>query len=55
MPASVRKSRNELIPRVQQVLMLSTKREAEVIVNAVVSCLECTLLNHLATDGLPLC
>jgi nucleoid DNA-binding protein len=48
------KGREELVTRVQQVLVLSTKKEAEVIVNAVVSCLECTLLNNLGTDGFTL-
>ncbi len=51
MPERVRKGREELILRIQQALMLPTKKEAEVIVNTVVSCLECTLLNNLATDG----
>jgi nucleoid DNA-binding protein len=51
MPGSVRKGRDELISLAQRALMLSTKKEAEVIVNAVVACLERTLLNHLATDG----
>ena len=53
MRASLR-GRDELISRVQQVLVLSTKKEAEVIVNTVISCLECTLLNHLAADGFTL-
>jgi nucleoid DNA-binding protein len=44
------KGREELVTRVQQVLALSTKKEAEVIVNTVVSSLECTLLHNLATD-----
>jgi len=39
------------VVRVQAVLNLPTKKEAEHVVNAVVSCLECTLLSHLATDG----
>jgi nucleoid DNA-binding protein len=51
MRASVRNGRLELAGRVQAALCLSTKKEAEHVVNAVVSCLECTLLNHLATDG----
>jgi nucleoid DNA-binding protein len=54
MPASVKKGRDELVSGVQQVLALPTKKEAEVIVNAVVSCLECTLLHNLATDGFTL-
>jgi nucleoid DNA-binding protein len=52
--ASVRKGRDELAGEVQAALCLSTKKEAEHVVNAVVSCLECTLLNHLATDGFTL-
>jgi len=54
MRARVRKGRDELARRVQSALCLSTKKEAEHVVNAVVSCLECTLLNHLATDGFTL-
>lgn len=50
MRASLR-GREELVMRVQQALALPTKKEAEHVVNAVVSCLECTLLNHLGTDG----
>ena len=46
--------RNELALRVQQALMLPTKKEAEHIVNVVVSCLEATLLNNLASDGFTL-
>jgi len=48
------KGREELVTRVQKVLVLSTKKEAEVIVIAVVSCLECALLNNLGTDGFTL-
>jgi nucleoid DNA-binding protein len=51
MRASVRKGRDELAGRVQAALCLSTKKEAEHVVNAVVSCLECTLLNNLGTNG----
>ena len=40
--------------RVQATLCLSTKKEAEHVVNALVSCLECTLLEHLATDAFTL-
>jgi nucleoid DNA-binding protein len=54
MRASVRKGRDELAGRVQAALCLSTKKEAEHVVNAVVACLECTLLDHLATDGFTL-
>ena len=46
--------RNELVLRVQQALALPTKKEAEHIVNVVVSCLEATLLNNLASDGFTL-
>lgn len=37
--------------RVQQVLALSTKKEAEHIVDAVIGSLEATLLNNLEEDG----
>lgn len=40
--------------RVQQALMLSTKKEAEHIVNVVIGSLEATLLNNLGTDGFSL-
>ena len=43
-----------MVTRVQQTLALPTKKEADVIVKAVVSCLECTLLHNLATDGFTL-
>lgn len=46
--------RDELATRVRQVLMLPTKKEAEHIVNVVVSCVEATLLNNLGTDGFTL-
>ena len=46
--------RNELAVRVQQALALLTKKDAEHIVNVVVSCLEATLLNNLASDGFTL-
>jgi nucleoid DNA-binding protein len=54
MRASVRKGRDELAGRVQAALCLYTKKEAEHVVNAVVSCLECMLLEHLATDAFTL-
>ena len=53
MRASVR-GREELVVRVQQALALPTKREAGVIVDAVVKAVEATLLNNLATDGFTL-
>lgn len=37
--------------RVQQALNLSTKKEAEHIVDTVISCIEQTLLNNLGTNG----
>jgi nucleoid DNA-binding protein len=53
MRASVR-GREELVVRVQQGLALTTKKEAEHVVGAVVAALEATLLNNLATDGFTL-
>jgi nucleoid DNA-binding protein len=53
MRASLR-GRDELAARVQQALLLPTKKEAEHIVNAVIGSLEATLLNNLATDGFTL-
>lgn len=50
MRASLR-GREELVARVQQVLALSTKKEAEHIVDAVIGSLEATLLNNLEEDG----
>jgi len=46
--------REELTVRVQQALMLSTKKEADMIVETVVAALEATLLNNLGTDGFTL-
>jgi len=43
--------RDELAGRVQQALNLPTKKEAEHIVNTVISCIEQTLLNNLGTNG----
>ena len=40
--------------RVQTALSLTTKKEAEHVVNAVIWGLEATLLNHLGTDGFTL-
>jgi nucleoid DNA-binding protein len=53
MSASLR-GREELAVRVQQALALPTKKEAEHVVEAVIRCLEATLLNNLATDGFTL-
>lgn len=43
--------RNELAARVQQALMLPTKKHAQQIVDVVVDSLEATLLNNLGTNG----
>ena len=48
------KGRGELGARVQQGLALSTKKEAEMVVNTVVAALEATLLNNLETNGFTL-
>jgi nucleoid DNA-binding protein len=53
MRASLR-GRDELAARVQQALLLPTKKEAEHIVDAVIGSLEATLLNNLASDGFTL-
>jgi nucleoid DNA-binding protein len=46
--------RDELTVRVQRALNLSTKKEAENIINVVISELEHTLLNNLAVNGFQL-
>lgn len=53
MRASI-KGREELAARVQQLLDLATKKEAERVVETVVAALEATLLNNLGTDGFTL-
>lgn len=40
--------------RVQQALALATKKEAEMLVDAVITALEATLLNNLETNGFTL-
>ena len=40
--------------RVQQALALATKKEADMMVDAVITALEATLLNNLQTDGFTL-
>jgi len=40
--------------RVQQALALATKKEAQMVVDAVVTALESTLLNNLESDGFTL-
>ena len=46
--------RDELVRRVQAALHLCTKKEAEFIVDTVISCIEETLLDNLDTDGFSL-
>jgi nucleoid DNA-binding protein len=46
--------RDELVVRVQQALALPTKKEAEMVVDTVITALEVTLLNNLSTDGFTL-
>jgi len=53
MRASVR-GRDELAARVQQALLLPTKKQAEQIVDVVIDSLEATLLNNLGTNGFAL-
>jgi nucleoid DNA-binding protein len=53
MRASV-SGRQELAARVQQALVLPTKKEAEMVVDAVVAALEATLLNNLGSNGFTL-
>ena len=51
MAKSSKEGRNELALRVQAALSLATKKEAASLVNIFVSCLEGTLVQHLAEDG----
>lgn len=46
--------RQQLAERVQHALALPSKKEADVVVDAVVAALEATLLNNLQTDGFTL-
>lgn len=48
--ASSRIGRNFLVIKVQQMFNLSTKKEAEEMVNKFVRCLEQTLLDHIDVD-----
>jgi nucleoid DNA-binding protein len=48
---SARAGREELNRRLQAALYLVTKKEAESLVNVFVSCLEDTLVEHLAEEG----
>ena len=51
MTTKARAGMDELILRVQASLGLATKTEAGCLVNVFVSCLEDTLVDHLAVDG----
>jgi nucleoid DNA-binding protein len=51
MTTKARAGMDELILRVQASLSLATKKEAGCLVNVFVSCLEDTLVDHLADDG----
>ena len=46
--------RDELVSRVQQALLLPTKKQAEQIVDVVIESLEATLLNNLGANGFTL-
>ena len=46
--------RDELVVRVQQAMALETKKEAQMVVDAVISALEATLLNNLGSNGFTL-
>jgi len=51
MTTKARAGMEELALRVQAALNLATKKEADCLVNVFVSCLEDTLVEHLAEDG----
>ena len=51
MAKSSREGCEELVMRVQAALNLATKKEATDLANVLVSCLEDTLVEHLAEDG----
>ena len=51
MTTKARAGMEELALRVQAALSLATKKEAELLVNIFVSCLEDTLVQHLPEDG----
>jgi nucleoid DNA-binding protein len=54
MSAKARAGREELVSFIQQQLALLTKREAENVLNTVVTGIENILLNHLPDDGFSL-
>lgn len=51
MTTKARAGMEELALRVQAALNLATRKEADCLVNVFVSCLEDTLVEHLAEDG----
>lgn len=51
MAKASREGREELISHIQAELRLSTRKEAEHVVNSFLECLENTLLTHLSEDG----
>jgi len=51
MAKSSKEGREELALRIQAALNLATKKEAAYLANVLVSCLEDTLVQHLAEDG----
>ena len=51
MAKSSKEGREELVMRVQVALNLATKKEASDLANVLISCLEDTLVEHLAEDG----
>lgn len=51
MAKSSKEGREELAMRVQAALSLATKKEASDLANVLVTCLEDTLIEHLAEDG----
>ena len=51
MAKKARTGMEELALRVQAALNLATRKEADCLVNVFVSCLENTLVEHLAEDG----
>lgn len=51
METSRKSGKEDFIERLQAALRLSTKTEAEALVRVFESCLEDTLIEHLAVDG----
>jgi nucleoid DNA-binding protein len=51
MAKSAREGREELVMRIQAALNLAMKKEADYLIKVFVSCLEDTLVEHLAEGG----